>query len=241
MNAISRLLRRSQTDTATAPARAAADRAIIATDVVKNFQTEQGPRRVLDGISFRVAAGQRMAVLGGNGAGKSTLINILAGLLRPTSGNIHRGLYMSWPLALAGGFGGEMTGYDNMRFIARIYNSPFLAMLDFVTDFTELGASVYEPVRFYSSGMRARLALGISLAINFECLLIDEVIMVGDRRFQQKCHTEIFEKRAHCGMILAVHALDVVEEYCDSALVLKNGRGRLFTDVKRATAIYATL
>ena len=244
MNAITRAFSRRRAGplpSRAAPGDQAAEPAIVAVDVVKDFTTEHGPRRVLDGINFRVEAGQRMAVLGCNGAGKSTLIKVLAGLLRPTSGFVHRGLYMSWPLALGGGFEGEMTGYDNMRFISRIYGAPFREMLEFVTDFTELGANIYEPVRFYSDGMRARLAIAISLAIDFECLLIDEVILVGDRRFQQKCHREIFENRKHCGMILAVHALDVVEEYCDSALVLQDGRGRMFDDVKLATAIYATL
>ncbi len=217
------------------------DRAIVAVDVTKDFETDHGWRRVLHGISFPVGPGERMAVLGRNGAGKSTLIKLLAGLLTPTTGYVHRGLYMSWPLALGGGFEGEMTGYDNMRFISRIYNTPFRQMLDFVSDFAEIGASIYEPVRYYSDGMRARLALGISLAIDFECLLIDEVIMVGDRRFQEKCHRELFERRRHCGMILDVHALDVVEEYCTHVLVLKDGRGRVFDDVKLACAIYATL
>ena len=114
-------------------------------------------------------------------------------------------------------------------------------MLDFLTEFSELGSDIYDRMRFYSDGMRARLALGISLAIDFECLLIDEVIMVGDRRFQEKCQREIFERRQHCAMIMAVHALDVVEEYCSQALVLKQGRGRVFNDVKRACATYATL
>jgi capsular polysaccharide transport system ATP-binding protein len=182
-----------------------------------------------------------VAILGHNGAGKSTLINVLAGLLRPTSGSVHRGLYMSWPLALGGGFEGEMTGYDNMRFISRIYRTPFKEMLDFVTDFSELGREIYEPVRYYSSGMRGRLALAISLAIDFECLLIDEVIMVGDHRFQDKCQREIFDNRRDCGMILAVHSRDVVESYCSHALVLKDGRGRVFDDVKLACDIYATL
>jgi capsular polysaccharide transport system ATP-binding protein len=219
----------------------AGERAIMAVNVVKDFATEHGVRRVLDGIDFRVGPGERLALLGRNGAGKSTLIKVLAGLLRPTSGYVHRGLYMSWPLALGGGFEGEMTGYDNMRFISRIYNTPFRDMLDYVMDFSELGKSIYEPMRFYSDGMRARLALGISLAIDFECLLIDEVIMVGDRRFQEKCQREIFDHRRHCSMIMAVHALDVVETYCNQVLVLKDGRGRLFDDVKRGCATYATL
>ena len=217
------------------------ERAIVATEVVKEFETEHGPRRVLEGISFRVGAGEPMAVLGPNGACKSTLIKVLAGLLRPTGGHVHRGLFMSWPLALGGGFEGEMTGYDNMRFISRIYGAPFREMLEFVTDFSELGAGIYEPVRYYSDGMRMRLALAVSLAINFECLLIDEVIMVGDRRFQVKCQREIFEHRQHCGMILAVHNTDVVREYCSRALVLKDGRGRVFDDVHLACEIYDTL
>ena len=217
------------------------ERAIIASDLVKEFPTGQGVRRVLDRISFRVGPGERLAILGRNGAGKSTLIQILAGLQQPTSGLVHRGLYMSWPLALGGGFEGEMSGYDNMRFISRIYNVPFPPMADFVADFTELGRLLYEPVRYYSSGMRMRLAFAISLAVDFECLLIDEVILVGDRRFQEKCQREIFENRRHCGMILAVHALDVVQEYCSHALVLKDGRGRVFDDVKLACSTYVTI
>jgi capsular polysaccharide transport system ATP-binding protein len=223
------------------PTAGRSDRAIIALDVVKDFTTQAGVRRVLNGISFRVGPGERMAILGRNGAGKSTLIKLLAGLQRPTSGQVHRGLFMSWPLALDGGFEGEMTGYDNVRFIARIYNVPFRQTYDYVTDFTELRRDMHVPVRYYSSGMRMRLAFALSLAIDFECLLIDEVLMVGDRRFQEKCHREIFERRQHCGMIMAIHALDIVEQYCTHALVLKGGRGRVFTDVKLAARVYATL
>ena len=220
---------------------AGSDRAVVATDIVKDVHTEHGPRRVLDGISFRVGPGERLAVLGRNGAGKSTLIQVLAGLQRPTGGHIHRGLSMSWPLGLGGGFVGEMTGYDNVRFIAAIYNAPWREVLDYVADFTELGDSLYEPVRIYSNGMHARLSLGLSLAINFECMLIDEVIVVGDQRFQRKCMHEIFDRRRDHSMILAIHAPDIVEQYCSRALVLKDGRGRLFDDVKQATRIYATL
>ncbi len=135
----------------------APDRAIVADRLVKEFDTEIGTRRVIDGISFRVGMGERMAVLGRNGAGKSTLIQILSGLQRP-GGTIHRGLRMSWPLALGGGFEGELTGYDNIRFISRIYNVPFRETYDFVDDFAEIGKQLHTPVRFYSSGMRMRVA-----------------------------------------------------------------------------------
>ena len=220
---------------------ATADRAIAADRIVKEFHTEVGTRRVLDNVSFRVGMGERMAVLGRNGAGKSTLIQILSGLQRPTHGSITRGLRMSWPLALGGGFEGELTGYDNVRFISRIYGVPFQDTFAFVEDFTEIGKQLYVPVRFYSSGMRMRLAFALSLAIDFECFLIDEVILVGDQRFQNKCIHELFDKRQDRAMILAIHSTEVVRERCTSALVLKEGRGRVFDDVDEATNIYATL
>jgi capsular polysaccharide transport system ATP-binding protein len=216
-------------------------RTIRALDIVKEFHTEMGIRRVLNGVSFSVGKGERMAILGRNGAGKSTLIQILSGLQRPTGGRIERGLRMSWPLALAGGFEGELTGYDNIRFIARIYGGPFHEIYEYVDDFTELGDQLHIPVRFYSSGMRMRLAFALSLAIDFECFLIDEVILVGDQRFQQKCHFELFENRQHCAMILATHSLEVMKSFCSSALILKAGRGKVFTDLELAASIYATL
>ena len=218
-------------------------RCVEAISVTKVFEAEHGSfsHRALDNVSFRVGAGERIGILGPNGSGKSTLIRILSGILLPTSGKVHRGLSLSWPLALSGGFEGELTGYDNARFLSRIYNLPFKETFEYVADFSELGKHMYMPVRFYSDGMRMRLAFSLSLAMNFECYLIDEVILVGDRRFQLKCHDELFGRRQHCGMIMAVHDAGVVKEYCQSALILKAGRGRLMTDLDLAARVYGSL
>lgn len=219
----------------------APDRTIRAENVVKEFHTEYGPRRVLDGISFSIGVGERMAILGRNGAGKSTLIQILAGVERPTYGRVHRGLNMSWPLAIGGGFEGQMTGYDTCRFISTLYGAPLKETVEYVADFTELGTQLFTQVRFYSDGMRARLAFALSLAIDFECYLIDEVILVGDRRFQQRCHDELLVKRSDRTMLMAIHSMEFAREFCNSALVLKQGRGRVFYDLDLACSIYASL
>jgi capsular polysaccharide transport system ATP-binding protein len=218
-----------------------AARCVEAIRVTKVYHSEHGSHRALNGVSFRVGAGERMGILGPNGSGKSTLIKVLSGMLLPTSGEVRRGLKLSWPLALGGGFEGQLTGYDNVRFLSRIYGLPFKDTFDYVVDFSEIGKHMYKPVRFYSDGMRMRLAFALSLAMDFECYLIDEVILVGDRRFQLKCHDELFGRRQHCAMIMAVHDAGAIKEFCQSALILKAGQGRLVTDLGLATRIYGTL
>jgi capsular polysaccharide transport system ATP-binding protein len=134
-----------------------------------------------------------------------------------------------------------MSGFDNIRFIARLYGVPIQDAVAFIDDFAELGRLLYLPVRTYSSGMRARLAFGLTLAVNFECFLIDEVISVGDARFQQKCFDELFVKRRDCAMILVSHDAEIIKQYCKKALVLKSGRGRVIDDLEFALQIYQTL
>lgn len=214
---------------------------ITLSNIVKDYHTPLGTRRVLDGISFDIRKGEKIAVLGRNGAGKSTLVKIIGGVERPTSGQISRGMTMSWPLAFGGGFEVHMSGMDNIRFIARIYNAPLQSTIDFCDDFAELGRLLYLPVRTYSSGMRARLAFALTLAIDFDCMLIDEVISVGDQRFHQKCHDELFVKRKHCAMILVSHDVHIIREFCTKALIMKDGRGKVFEDLNLAMDIYNTL
>jgi capsular polysaccharide transport system ATP-binding protein len=210
---------------------------IRAVEVTKEYRTEGRSHRALSGVSFSIARGEKLAILGRNGAGKSTLIRLLGGVELPTSGKIEQTMSSSWPLGLQGGFQGSLTGNDNIRFIARIYNRQFQQVKDYVEDFAELGKFLSEPVKTYSLGMRARFAFALSLAIDFDCYLIDEIIAAGDQRFQRRSHDELFEKRANSSMILASHIVEIVKSYCSRALVLHHGRGSLFDDVDLAVRV----
>ena len=192
-------------------------------DVNKAYQTREGPIRVLRSVDLTVRKGERVGILGRNGAGKSTLIRLVSGAELPTSGTIERGMSVSWPLAFGGAFQGSLTGVDNLRFICRIYGVDPAETIGFVEDFSELGLYLREPVKAYSSGMRARLAFAISMVINFDCFLIDEIIAVGDARFHAKCNHELFVNRGDRAMIIVSHNAGYIREHCSRAAVLVAG------------------
>jgi len=216
---------------------------IVAAGVGKSYRSEsgRGHHRVLSDIDFSVGPGEKLAVLGRNGAGKSTLIRLLGGIELPSIGRIDRGMTVSWPVGLNGGVGGSMTGHDNIRFICRLYDKPFALMREYVDDFAELGKYLGEPVRTYSAGMRARLNFALSIAVDFDCYLIDEIIAVGDQRFQQRSYEELFVRRKDRSLILASHVPHIIKDYCTSALVLHRGRGKVFDDLDLAIDIYQDL
>lgn len=214
---------------------------IACRDVHKSYRTGHGRREVLKGISFTVNKGDRVALLGRNGAGKSTLIKQIGGVEMPDSGKIIRKMSCSWPIGFSGGFQGSLTGYDNARFIARIYGSTYGDIRQFVEEFSELGSSLSMPVKTYSSGMRARLAFALSLAIEFDCYLIDEVILVGDQNFQRKCQIELFEKRADRAMIMASHDMNIIKEVCTRAILLDDGFASCHESVLDAIVQYEGL
>ena len=211
---------------------------ITLNNITKVYSTRQGPRTVLDGVNLRVAKGERLGILGRNGAGKSTLIRLISGVERPTQGTIHRGISISWPLAFGGAFQGSLTGLDNIRFICRVYGVPIPPAIDYVEEFSELGVYLREPVKKYSSGMRARLAFGISMAVEFDCFLIDEIVAVGDDRFQEKSRIELFEKRSDRAMIIVSHNADFIRTHCQHAAVLVNGKLHSFSQVEDAFDFY---
>jgi len=207
-------------------------------DLVKRYDTRQGEVTVLDGISMSIKPGEKIGILGRNGSGKSTFIRLVSGAEQPTAGKITRSMSVSWPLAFGGAFQGSLTGLDNLRFICRIYGTTTDDKIPFVQEFSELGYYLKEPVKTYSSGMRARLAFAISMVVDFDCFLIDEIIAVGDSRFHEKCHVELFEKRRDRAMIIVSHQPDFIRAHCQHAAVLVGGKLITFEQVEEAFVYY---
>lgn len=207
-------------------------------NVSKQYRTNNGWKTILKDINFELKKGEKVGILGRNGAGKSTLIRLMSGVEAPTTGTIERQMSISWPLAFSGAFQGSLTGMDNLRFVSRIYDADFDYVKSFTEEFSELGEYLYEPVKSYSSGMKARLAFALSLSIEFDCYLIDEVIAVGDARFAAKCKHELFEKRKDRSLILVSHSPASIKEYCDSAMVLEEGIMHTFDSIDNAYNFY---
>jgi capsular polysaccharide transport system ATP-binding protein len=199
-------------------------------------------RTLFSNLSFDLPRGGRLAILGRNGQGKSTLIKILGGVLWPTSGTVNwGGMASSWPLGFNGAFQGGMSGVDNIRFIARIYQRPVAQLIARVDSFAELGEALKLPVKYYSTGMRSRLAFGLSIAIEFDCYLIDEVVSVGDALFRKKCDDELFNKRGDRAFVVASHDLGFIRQTCNEAIIVENGRAKRFEDLELAIEIYESI
>jgi capsular polysaccharide transport system ATP-binding protein len=207
-------------------------------DVSKHYLTPTGRKVVLDRLSLVLPTGAKVGVLGRNGAGKSTLLEMISGTNRPSSGEIRRHATISWPLGFAGSFHPDLTGAQNVRFVARIYGMDTEAMIDFVDDFAELREFMNMPLRSYSSGMKARLAFGMSMGVAFDWYLVDEITAVGDSRFRRKSLAVFKNRLKNAGLLMTSHATETIRSYCTSGLVLERGRARYFEDVEEAIAVH---
>ncbi|MHA6205821.1 ABC transporter ATP-binding protein [Dyella soli] len=193
---------------------------------------------VLNDVSFTIGHRQSIGICGRNGAGKSTLMRLISGIEFPTSGRVRRHMSVSWPLGFAGGFQGTLTGADNVRFIARIYGKSIEDTLAFVDDFAELGSYLHMPVKTYSSGMRARLTFAVSLAIDFDCYLIDEITAVGDSRFHQRCHEALNRRMQTGSLVMVSHAPETLRQFCNTGALLANGSLTFFNSIDETIAAY---
>jgi len=214
---------------------------ITFSDVSKHFKTQQHKKVILHHVSVNFMPGYSYGILGVNGAGKSTTMRMIAGTILPNSGRIRKNVRVSWPLGFAGGFHPNMTGKDNLHFVARAYGEDVRRVSRFVEEFAELGDYINAPVRTYSSGMGARLAFGLSMAIEFDCYLVDEITAVGDARFQQRCKTAFDSRRKNSDVIMISHGMDTIKNYCDRAMLLVDGRLLEFDTVEPAIAAYYRL
>ncbi|KXG87415.1 ABC transporter ATP-binding protein [Agrobacterium bohemicum] len=210
-------------------------------NVSKYFKTKSHKKVILQGVSLEFKSGHSYGILGVNGAGKSTTMKMIAGTILPNSGVIKKDLRVSWPLGFAGGFSGQMTGKENLNFVARAYGENVKRVSSFVEDFAELGDYINAPFRTYSSGMAARLAFGLSMAIEFDCYLVDEITAVGDARFQQRCKDEFESRRKNSDLIMISHGMSTIHSYCDKCYLLVDGRMIFYDDVEHAIEAYYRL
>lgn len=209
--------------------------------VFKFYRNAGVVKIVLDHVTTRFERGLSYGLMGVNGAGKSTTMRLIAGTELPNSGRVTRGVRVSWPLGFAGGFHPLMTGRENVKFVARVYGADIRKTLDFVEDFSEIGDYIDVPINTYSSGMMARLSFGMSMAIEFECYLVDEITAVGDARFQERCRLAFDARRKNADLIMVSHSMETIKSYCDRGAVLVDGQMLLFPSVDGAIATYQRL
>ncbi len=207
-------------------------------NVTKAYKTTHGRHIVLDDITVDLPPLEALGILGRNGAGKSTLMRIIGGAEMPTAGKVVRRGRVSWPIGFAGGFNGSLSGEENCRFVARIYGQDIEYVVEQTREFAEIGDYFDMPVRTYSSGMRARVAFGLSMAIDFDLYLVDEVTAVGDRVFRRKCKAAFTARRERAGLIMVSHDIATLAEYCQRCAVLDGGKLRVYDSVAEATSAY---
>jgi capsular polysaccharide transport system ATP-binding protein len=207
-------------------------------NVYKTYPTNAGRKVVLADVNVAFEACESVGILGRNGAGKSTLLRILSGVEKPDSGTVMRNGRVSWPIGFSGGFSPSLTGEENARFVARIYGESHQRVVESAKGFADLGDYFRMPVRTYSSGMRARLAFALSMAIDFDIYLVDEITAVGDKSFQEKCRKAFADRQARSSVIIVSHHLGTIRSYCKRCAVLSGGQLRVYDSVTDAARHY---
>lgn len=206
--------------------------------VSKTFHLNGVRKTLFRDLSVEIPNGHKIGLLGRNGAGKSSLLRLISGSLMPDRGTIHRGGTVSWPIGFSGSFHPDLTGLQNIRFVGRVYGVDTGTLCDFVEDFAELGPYFRLPLRSYSAGMKARLAFGLSMGIDFDTYLVDEVTSVGDAGFRQKSEAVFRHRLTRSGAIVVSHGTGMLRRICDSALILENGTLTWFDRIDEAIAVH---
>jgi capsular polysaccharide transport system ATP-binding protein len=211
---------------------------IIFDRVTKKFKTGGADKIIARDVSLTIPKGSRVGLLGRNGAGKSTLLNMISGMTRPNKGRIIKKYSVSWPLGFAGSFHPALTGAQNVVFVARIYGRDTAELTEYVKEFAQLGDYFYMPVQSYSSGMRARLAFGVSMGISFDCYLVDEITAVGDTNFRKKAANIFNDRLSKSDVIMVSHSTGTIFEYCNCGIIMENGEFKFYEDIKEAVEVH---
>jgi len=210
-------------------------------NVTKYFRTNDSKKYILKDVNLTIPSKTNLGILGINGAGKSTLLRMLGKIEFPNSGKILSSNTFSWPMGLAGGFQGTMTGRNNVKFVCRVYaksDEEIKEIIAYVQDFAELGDYFDMPIKTYSSGMRGRLSFGLSLAFDFDYLIIDETLSVGDENFKKKANEALLAKIDRCNILLVSHAMATVKKLCQAGIVLDEGNIYYFENIDDAIEKY---
>lgn len=213
-------------------------------DVTKYFQTKHGKKFILKNVTLVIPSGKNIGILGRNGAGKSTIMRMLGQIEFPNSGTILSPNTFSWPLGLGGGFVGNMTGRDNIKFVCRLYGKnreETGKILSYVKEFSELDKYFDMPIRTYSSGMKSRLSFGLSLSFDFDYMIIDETLSVGDARFRKKSKEALMKKIEWCNVLLVSHDMKTLQEICDAGIVVDKGEMRYYDSIDKAIEHYTQI
>lgn len=212
---------------------------IVLKNLTKIYRLRGQRKIVMDCINAVFPSNMSVALLGRNGAGKSTLLKMIAGTADVTSGEILSDGQISFPVGFAGSFHPDLTGAQNTRFVARIYGVDTESLSDYVQDFAELGSHFHLPIRSYSSGMRSRLAFGVSMGLKFDTYLIDEITAVGDAAFKHKSRAVFLDRMETSGSVFVSHSIGMLREMCQAGAVLENGKLHYFDDVNDAIEFHS--
>lgn len=209
-------------------------------NLYKRYHGPFGGDWVLKDVNLTIPNGVSVGVIGKNGASKSTLLRLIGGMDVPDRGRVIRRGRVSWPIGLAGGFKGSMTGRQNVKFVARVHGvkKSLTNLIQEVQDFAEIGKAFDDPVNTYSSGMRSRLAFGLSLAFDFDIYISDEATAVGDRTFKAKAR-EAFQQRVdHASLIMVSHGEGSLRQMCEAGIFLNEGRAYWYDRIDDAIEAY---
>jgi capsular polysaccharide transport system ATP-binding protein len=212
-------------------------------EVYKKYQSHHGSDWVLQDVNLTIPSNVSVGLIGKNGAGKSTLLRIIAGMDTPDKGRITRKCRTSWPIGLSGGLQISMTGRQNVKFVARVhgYDENLEVLVKRVQDFADIGEAFDDPVKTYSSGMKARLAFGLSLAFDFDVYISDEATAVGDRQFRAKAIKAFKERVAKSSLIIVSHSEGILRELCQAGVLVNEGRAIWYDDINDALTAYHDL